>query len=56
MSLAGGTVKALDISPPWDDKAGRIPLTEADQRNVLDPTSAFIMAVPASQPLVAPAA
>jgi Protein of unknown function (DUF3108) len=56
MSLAGGNVKALDISPPWDDKEGRIPVTEANKRNVLDPTSAFIMAVPAGQPLVGPAA
>ncbi len=56
MSLASGAVKALDISPPWDDKEGRVPVTEANKRNVLDPTSAFIMAVPQGQPLVGPAA
>jgi hypothetical protein len=53
---AGGNVKAVDISPPWDDWDNRIPVTEAHKRNVLDPTSAFIMAVPDGQPLVGPAA
>ena len=56
MALAGGTVKALDVSPPFEDTEGRVPVTEALKRNILDPTSALIMAVPAGEPLVGPTA
>jgi hypothetical protein len=56
MALDAGTVRALDISPPFDDKEGRIPVTSANKRNILDPSSALIMAVPDGQPLVGPAA
>ncbi|MEJ0091990.1 MAG: DUF3108 domain-containing protein [Methylocella sp.] len=56
MSLNGGNVKAVDISPPWTDKEGRIPVTEANKRNILDPTSALLMAVAEGQSLVGPAA
>ncbi|WP_156970911.1 DUF3108 domain-containing protein [Beijerinckia mobilis] len=56
MRLKSGTVKALDISPPFEDWEGRVPVTEALKRNILDPTSALIMAVPENQPLVGPAA
>jgi hypothetical protein len=55
MALDAGTVRAVDISPPFDD-AGRVPVTAANKRNVLDPTSALIMAVPPGEPLVGPAA
>jgi hypothetical protein len=55
MVLDAGTVRAVDISPPFDD-AGRVPVTAANKRNVLDPTSALIMAVPPGEPLVGPAA
>lgn len=56
MSLKAGTVRAVEISPPFDDREGRVPVTAANKRNVLDPTSALIMAVPAGEPLVGPAA
>jgi len=56
MSLRSGSVSAVDISPPFQDLEGRVPVTEALKRNVLDPTSALIMAVPASESLVGPAA
>jgi hypothetical protein len=56
MSLHSGSVSGVDISPPFEDREGRVPVTEALKRNVLDPTSALIMAVPASEPLVGPAA
>lgn len=56
MSLDAGTVRAVDISPPFDDKEGRVPVTAANKRNILDPSSALIMAVPDGQPLVGPAA
>ena len=56
MSLDAGNVKAVEIFPPFEDKEGRIPVTEANKRNILDPASALIMAVPEGQPLVGPAA
>lgn len=56
MSLDAGTVRAVDISPPIDDKEGRVPVTAENKRKILDPSSALIMAVPDGQPLVGPAA
>lgn len=56
MSLDAGNVKAVEIYPPFEDREGRIPVTEANKHNILDPTSALIMAVPEGQPLVGPAA
>lgn len=43
MALGGGAVKGIDISPPFEEKPGRIPLTEAHRRGVLDPLSALVM-------------
>lgn len=56
MALQAGTVKAVDISPPFEDIEGRVPVTAANKRNVLDPMSALIMAVPRGEALVGPAA
>jgi hypothetical protein len=55
MSLAAGNVKAVQISPPFEDFEGRVPVTAANKHNILDPMSALIMAVPAGRPLVGPA-
>ena len=56
MALKGGTVKAVEISPPPEFHGERVPVTEANKRNILDPTSALIMPVPAKDDLVGPAA
>ena len=56
MALAAGNVKAVEISPPPEFRGDRVPVTEANKRNVLDPTSALIMPVPAKDALVGPAA
>jgi hypothetical protein len=56
MSFNDGNVKAVEISPPFEDKEGRVPVTEANKRSILDPTSALLMAVPEDQPLLGPAA
>lgn len=56
MSLAAGTVRAVEISPPFDDYEGRVPVTPANKHNILDPMSAVIMAVPAGKALVGSAA
>jgi hypothetical protein len=56
MALTNGSVKGLEISPPFEDKEGRVPLTEASKRNIVDPMSAFIIPVAAGESLVGPAA
>jgi uncharacterized protein DUF3108 len=56
MAMGGGAVRGLDISPPFVDPVGRVPVTDANKHNVLDPVSALIMNVPVGQPLVGPAA
>ena len=56
MALAAGTVKGIEISPPIEFRGDRVPVTEANKRNILDPTSALIMPVPVQDQLVGPAA
>ena len=56
MAMAGGAVNGLDVSPPFDLKPDRVPLTEASKRNIVDPLSAAVMAVPKGQPLLGSAA
>jgi hypothetical protein len=43
MALGGGAVKGVDISPPFEEKPGRIPLTDAHRRGVIDPLGALVM-------------
>ena len=43
MALDGGSVAAVEIAPPIDAKADRVPLTESHKRNIIDPLSAFLM-------------
>lgn len=43
MGLNGGNVAALDIEPPLEEKADRVPLREAHKRGVVDPVSALLM-------------
>jgi hypothetical protein len=56
MVMAGGTVKGIEINPPLDDRPGRVPLTERDKKDVIDPMSALVMPVPGNDALVGPAA
>ena len=56
MALSAGTVKAVEINPEPEWRGQRVPVTEANKRNVLDPTSALIMPVPAGESLTGPAA
>jgi Protein of unknown function (DUF3108) len=56
MSLDAGNVRSVEIVPPFEEKPERVPVTEANKRNILDPTSALIMSIPEGQPLVGPAA
>ena len=56
MGLASGTVRAVEISPPFLDMDERVPVTQAHKTSILDPVSALVMSVPAGQPLTGPAA
>lgn len=56
MALNAGNVKDVDIAPPFEDREGRVPITEANKRNILDPASALIMTVPPGEPLIGPPA
>ncbi len=56
MAISGNAVTGIDISPPFEDKPDRVPLTEKDKRGVVDPVGAFVMPVPADAPLVGPTA
>lgn len=56
MAMTAGTVKGVDIAPPVDDSPGRIPLTEAHKRNIVDPLSSLIMPVAGGESMVGPAA
>ena len=56
MAMDNGDVKAVDIRPPFHDLPGRIPVTKALKRKIVDPMSALIMTVPANEPLTGPSA
>jgi hypothetical protein len=55
MSLAANAVTGVDITPPFDDKPDRVPLTDHDKQGVVDPVGAVVVPVPAKGPLVSPA-
>ncbi|UDL94553.1 DUF3108 domain-containing protein [Lichenihabitans sp. PAMC28606] len=52
MAMNAGTVSGVEITPPFDSRIPRVPVTEADKRNIVDPLSAFVMAVPPGNDLV----
>lgn len=56
MAMDAGTVTGVDISPPFDPQMKRVPVTEADKRNIVDPLGAFVLSVPAGQDAAGPAA
>eukprot|EP01037_Dinobryon_pediforme_P013579 gene13579-13699_t len=43
MAMSGSTVGALDINPPFDEVPDRVPLTDANKRNIIDPLGAIII-------------
>ncbi len=57
MALDAGNVKGLEIAPPWiDPRPGRIPVTDADKRHILDPISAMFLPVRSGESPTGPAA
>jgi hypothetical protein len=55
MSLAANAVTGVDISPPFEDKPDRIPLSDKDTHGIVDPVGAFVIPGPAKGPMVGPA-
>jgi hypothetical protein len=56
MALGANTVRALEVKPePWDAPV-RIPVSDDNRRNIVDPVSALIMSVPAGASVIGPAA
>jgi hypothetical protein len=43
MGLTGGNVAAVEINPPIDEKADRVPVKDEDKKGVIDPVSALLM-------------
>lgn len=56
MAMEAGTVTGVDISPPFDPQMKRVPVTEADKRNIVDPLGAFVLSVPPGSEATGPAA
>jgi Protein of unknown function (DUF3108) len=56
MSLAGNAVTGIDISPPFEDKPDRVPVTDKDRKGIVDPVGAFVIPVAGRDQLVGPAA
>jgi hypothetical protein len=56
MAMDAGNVMGVDISPPFDPQIKRVPLSDADKRNIVDPLSAFVMTLPPGAPTVGPEA
>jgi hypothetical protein len=56
IGLSSGTVKDLSVDPPTFPNPGRIPLTEAHRRGVIDPMSAGLIRVPGAADPVSPEA
>jgi Protein of unknown function (DUF3108) len=56
IGMNAGVVRGEEISPPFDEAPGRIPVTEAQKRNIIDPLSALVMPVKGSDSVVGPAA
>jgi hypothetical protein len=56
MVFTGGNVKDLSVEPPLSPSTDRIPVTDADRRNVLDPMTATLDSVSGNGDPVSPQA
>lgn len=56
MAMDAGTVTGVDISPPFDPQMKRVPVTEADKRNIVDPLGALMLSIPPGGDATGPAA
>ncbi len=55
IGLAGGTVAAVEIEPPLEDRGERVPVRETHKRGVVDPVSGLLMPAVARGELTDPA-
>ncbi len=56
MAFVGGNIKDLSVEPPPGPSPDRIPVTDADRHNVLDPMTSVLIAVGGSGDPVSPQA
>jgi hypothetical protein len=56
IGFAGGNVKELSVEPPLNPSPDRVPVTDADRHNVLDPMTATLVHVAGSGDPVSPQA
>jgi hypothetical protein len=56
MAFAGGNVKELSVEPPLNPSPDRVPVTDADRHNVLDPMTATLVHVTGNGDPVSPQA
>jgi hypothetical protein len=56
MALARNAVVGVDIAPPFVDRPDRVPLSQKDERGIVDPVGAFVLPVPAGSDATSPAA
>lgn len=56
MTMVNGGVDNTEITPPWDPFPDRVPVTEGDRHNIVDPMSALLMPLPANGDPTGPAA
>ena len=54
ITIANGNIKEFTVDPPQDNSPERVPITEAHQRDVLDPMTASLLRVPGSGDPVSP--
>jgi len=46
MALSANTVTGVEISPPFEDRPDRVPLTTKDKEGIVDPVGAFVIPAP----------
>jgi hypothetical protein len=56
MAMNDGAVTGVDISPPIEERPGRVPLKAEDKQGIVDPVGSIIVPVAGNAPLVGPAA
>lgn len=54
MALDAGAVSGIEITPPLEPKADRVPVLDEHKKGVVDPVSALLMPVPAGAKLLDP--
>ena len=56
MAMAKGAAVGVEITPAYIVRPDRVPLSDADRRNIIDPLSAYVMSVPGTSEVIGPEA